>query len=322
VAVLQSLSRLEKLSVRDVWQFEDRDFTPWLAEHDNLKTLSDALHLELELEAQEKSVGPFRADLLCKIVGEQDHWVLIENQLEKTDHNHLGQLLTYASGLDAVTIIWIAAKFTEEHRSTLDWLNRITDETFRFFGLEVEIWKIGDSLAAPKFNIISKPNNWSKSVAQAARAIEEGPMSETKQMQVEFWAGLHLKLNEQSGAVSGNRKPQPQSWMGYSIGRTNVGVNACVNFYGEQVRVEIYLSGQSANRYFEQLLASKDKIETEMGFELSWDELPDGLDSRIFIAKEATNIRDKKSWEAHQLFLATQLNKFHAVFSPYIRELT
>ncbi|MFC6759858.1 hypothetical protein ACFQFQ_10730 [Sulfitobacter porphyrae] len=106
--------------------------------------MGEALGIDLELEAQEKAVGPFRADILCKDIGTEE-WVLVENQLERTDHGHLGQLLTYASGLEAVTIVWIAARFTEEHRSTLDWLNKITDETFRFFGLEVELWRIGDS---------------------------------------------------------------------------------------------------------------------------------------------------------------------------------
>jgi len=100
--------------------------------------------------------------------------VLIENQLERTDHTHLGQLLTYASGLEAVTIVWIAARFTEKHRSTLDWLNKITDDRFRFFGLEVELWRIGDSPAAPKFNVVSKPNDghtqWRK---QRARSMTQ-----------------------------------------------------------------------------------------------------------------------------------------------------
>lgn len=124
-------------------------FTLWLARPENLTVLGEALNIELELEAQERAVGPFRADILCKDIG-TDRWVLIENQLERTDHTHLGQLLTYASGLDAVTIVWIAARFTEEHRSTLDWLNKITNESFRFFGLEVELWKIGNSPAAPR----------------------------------------------------------------------------------------------------------------------------------------------------------------------------
>ena len=137
--------------------------------------------------------------------------MLIENQLERTDHNHLGQLLTYASGLEAVTIVWIAARFTEEHRSTLDWLNRITDESFRFFGLEVELWRIGDSPAAPKFNIVSKPNDWSQSVAQAARAIDDAELSETRIMQRAYWTAFDKVLSALGGPVSGGKKPQPQS---------------------------------------------------------------------------------------------------------------
>ena len=137
---------------------------------DNVEIAGETLGIDLELEAQEKSVGPFRADIICKDIG-SGAWVLVENQLERTDHNHLGQLLTYASGLQAVTIVWIAARFTDEHRSTLDWLNKITDESFRFFGLEVELWRIGGSPAAPKFNIVSKPNDWSRSVAQAASSL-------------------------------------------------------------------------------------------------------------------------------------------------------
>src|SRR3954449_13170506 len=180
------LGRLERVELRDVWISEATSFTPWLARPDNLLVLAEALGIDLELEAQEKAVGPFRADLLCKDIG-TDRWVLIENQLEKTDHTHLGQLLTYASGLEAATIVWIAARFTEEHRSTLDWLNKITDDSFRFFGLEVELWRIGDSPAAPKFNIVSKPNDWSQSVARGARAIVETELSETRVMQREYW---------------------------------------------------------------------------------------------------------------------------------------
>ncbi|WP_415714466.1 hypothetical protein [Roseibium sp.] len=176
------LGNLERVELRDIWASEAADFTPWLARAENLSILGDTLNIDLELEAQEKSVGPFRADILCKDIG-NDNWVLVENQLERTDHSHLGQLLTYASGLQAVTIVWIAAHFTDEHRSTLDWLNKITDESFRFFGLEVELWRIGDSPAAPKFNIVSKPNDWSRSVARAARAIDDAELSDIRQMQ-------------------------------------------------------------------------------------------------------------------------------------------
>ena len=123
-----NLGKLEKVSLRDVWQKEDLDFTPWLAQEENIAILSETIGIELEVEGTEKDVGPFRADILCKdtVYG---HWVLVENQLEKTDHTHLGQLLTYASGLNAVTIVWIAQRFTDEHRAALDWLNEITDDT-------------------------------------------------------------------------------------------------------------------------------------------------------------------------------------------------
>ncbi|MDE0307045.1 MAG: hypothetical protein OXI87_19515 [Albidovulum sp.] len=132
------LGRLIRVNLRDIWTSEASEFTPWLAREENLSILGETLGIDLELEAQEKAVGPFRADILCKDIG-TGAWVLVENQLERTDHGHLGQLLTYASGLEAVTIIWNSARFTEEHRSTLDWLNRITDESIRFFGLEVEL---------------------------------------------------------------------------------------------------------------------------------------------------------------------------------------
>ena len=113
---MTDLGRLEKIDLRDIWKTEDQDFTPWLAREDNIALLADALGLELEVEAQEKEVGPFRADILCKDI-RNDSWVLIENQLERTDHKHLGQLITYAAGLKAVTIVWVAATFTDEHRA-------------------------------------------------------------------------------------------------------------------------------------------------------------------------------------------------------------
>jgi hypothetical protein len=147
------LGRLTRVDLRNIWTSESIEFTPWLGREENLAVLTEALGIDLELEAQEEAVGPFRADIFCRDIG-TGAWVLVENQLERTDHVYLGQLLTYASGLEAVTIIWIAARFTEEHRSTLDWLNKITDDSVRFFGLEVELWRIGDSPAAPKFNIV------------------------------------------------------------------------------------------------------------------------------------------------------------------------
>jgi hypothetical protein len=151
-----SLGRLERCDLKTVWAHEAFDFTPWLAQRDSLQLLGDTLGLDLEPEAIEEPVGPFRADILCRDVS-ADQRVIIENQLGRTDHGHLGQLMTYAAGLEAVTIIWIAASFTDEHRAALDWLNRISADSVRLFGLEVELWRIGSSLAAPRFSVVAKP---------------------------------------------------------------------------------------------------------------------------------------------------------------------
>ena len=128
----QALGRLTRVDLRDIWTTEANDFTPWLAQPDNLAVLRNTLGIELDLEAQEQAVGPFRADILCKDSG-SGAWVLIENQLERTDHSHLGQLLTYASGLEAVIIVWIAAFFTDEHRATLDWFEQDHGREFPVF---------------------------------------------------------------------------------------------------------------------------------------------------------------------------------------------
>ena len=315
-----NLGKLMKVELRDIWVSESSDFTPWLAREDNLAILGETLGLELELEAQEKAVGPFRADILCKDIS-TNAWVLVENQLERTDHSHLGQLLTYASGLEAVTIVWIAARFTEEHRSTLDWLNRITDETFRFFGVEVELWRIGDSPAAPRFNIVSKPNNWNKLVAQAARAIDEAELTDTKALQLTFWSAMGTVLMARGGPLAKERKPQPQSWMSYSIGRSGFGVNASMVRPKRQVRAELYMSGASAKAWFHLLHAQKQAIESELGYQLDWEELPQGKDTRISISLSEADPEDQADWPRQHEWLATKMNDFYRVFVNRVRSL-
>ena len=315
-----NLGKLVKIELRDIWMSESSHFTPWLAQEQNLLLLGETLGLELELEAQEKAVGPFRADILCKDIG-TNAWVLIENQLERTDHSHLGQLLTYASGLEAVTIVWIAARFTEEHRSTLDWLNRITDETFRFFGVEVELWRIGESPAAPRFNVVSKPNNWNKLVTQAARAIDEAELTSTKSLQVSYWGALGAMLMAKGGPLARERKPQPQSWMSYSIGRSGFGINASMARPKQQVRAELYMSNPNAKAFFHLLQADKAAIEGELGYSLEWDELPMGKDTRIYTALNNVDPEDQGDWQRQQEWLVARLNELYRVFVNRVKAL-
>ena len=314
------MGRLTRVELRDIWNSEARDFTPWLAREENLSILGETLGIDLELEAQEKAVGPFRADILCKDIG-TGAWVLVENQLECTDHVHLGQLLTYASGLAAVTIIWISAQFTEEHRSTLDWLNRITDESISLFGLEVELWKIGDSPPAPKFNVVSKPNDWFRSVAQAARAIDEAELSDLRIMQRDYWAGFHKALDSLGGPVSGNRKPQPQSWMSYPIGRSGMNLGAVMIRPKKRIRVELYLRTKHAKAFFHLLREQRDDVEQKFGFSLEWEELPDRQDSRIAVYREQADPEDREDWARQHEWLAKSLNDLHGAFAGRVKAL-
>lgn len=315
---LGSLGRLVKVNIRDIWRTEAQDFTPWLAREENLAVLAEALDMELEIEAQERNVGPFRADILCKDLSDNS-WVLIENQLERTDHVHLGQLLTYASGLETVTIVWIATSFTEEHRAALDWLNKITDEQFRFFGLEVELWRIGDSLAAPKFNIVSKPNDWSRSVGEAARRIEADTLTETKALQLQFWTELRDALA--SHRFLRPQKPQPQHWAVFRIGRAGFHIGAILNTRGNEVGVELYISGSDAKAYFNLLRKDQVEIEESLGFTLDWRELPHRRDCRIFRTWDDVDPLDQKRWPEYRQWMISTMEAFHNTFRERIRQL-
>ena len=153
------LAKIKTVDLRIAWSNEATDFTPWL--QDNIDQLGDALGIELELQQREASVGAFSLDLLARDVS-NNRPVIIENQLESTDHSHLGQLLTYAAGYDASAIVWIAKEFRDEHRAALDFLNGRTGEDTEFFGVVVELWKIDESRPAPHFRVVSAPNDWSK----------------------------------------------------------------------------------------------------------------------------------------------------------------
>lgn len=314
-----ALGRLERVELRSVWANEATDFTPWLARPENLEELSDTVGMDLEVTAMEQFVGPYRADLLCKDAISQDN-VLIENQLEKTDHSHLGQVLTYAPGLGVKTIIWIAAKFTEEHRSALDWLNEITDENISFFGLEVELWKIGDSAPAPKFNIVSRPNNWNKNLKEVAHNNSGGETSALKLQQLKYWENFREFLLERSGSIR-PQKPLPQHWTNFSIGRSGFWINATVNSRRNKIGSSISFKTLGTKALYEHFYEMKELIENEFGRELSWLELPDAKESAIATYLENTNFRDEDDWSRQFEWLAGSLEKYEHVFRQKIREL-
>jgi Domain of unknown function (DUF4268) len=315
---MTELGRLEPVDLGTIWADEAQNFTPWLAKEANLKILGETIGIVLDLEAQERNVGPFRADILCKDTYDGS-WVLIENQLKRTDHAHLGQLLTYAAGLHAVTIVWIAARFTEEHRATVDWLNEITGDQFRFFGLEIELWRIGSSPAAPKFNVVAKPNDWTQSVGQAARQISSEPLSETQAQQQAYWAALRELLLERGSDVR-LRKPLPQHWIWFGIGRTEFSLLATTDHRTNRwIRVGLRIQGRSAEAFFHLLHAERPAIEQAVGAPLYWEPLETGF--RISLSKEEVDPSDESDWPNQHEWLADKLELFDRVFRPRIKQL-
>ncbi len=317
----QELGRLEQLDIGDQWKNEPRDFTPWLAKPENLEILGETLGLRLEPETAdtEKESGRFRADIVC--MDSDENWVLIENQLDRTDHKHLGQLLTYAQGVHAVTMVWLADEFADEHRAALDWLNEITQEDFRFFGLEIELWKIDSSRPAPKFNIVSQPNDWSRSVARRTKSKDRAEKSERRLKQREYWAALQERLKNKRGPVAGHRKPRPSSSMSYSIGRSGFSLAAGMNSRDKWVRSELYIGGGDIEERFARLKEQKDEIEQKLGYKLEWEELPEKQASRIAYYRHNTDPWKEADWPEQHEWLAEHLNKMHEVFSERIKDL-
>ena len=171
---------LETIPLRDAWSHEAHNFTPWLA--DNLHLLSELLGLELELISTEHPVGSFNLDIYAKDLRSEDV-VAIENQLERTDHTHLGQVMTYFSALEARKVIWIAKEIREEHRAVISWLNAHTPPEYAFFGVEVSTVRIANSPIAPVFTVVEKPNNWVRAIQQRSRSSCE----ETGERNRSFW---------------------------------------------------------------------------------------------------------------------------------------
>lgn len=319
---MPKLGRLESVELRKAWKHEATEFTPWLANKENIALLGEVIGLELDVQSVETAVGPFSADILCKDMA-RDQYVLIENQIERTDHKHLGQLLTYAAGLHAVTIVWIAARFTEEHRAALDWLNDITGEDFSFFGLEIELWRIGDSDMAPKFNIISKPNDWSKSVREFT---EDGKLSEIQQMQLEFWTRFKRYMEENSKLKT--VRPRGQPLMPFNIGRTDFWISAIFSTWDQEadnpqgvIRVELRISHKEhASEYFQLLERVRTEIEAEFGGPLIWHNPPEMNSCRVYVRKPV-DVFDRKQWDDYCFWLKDNIERIRQVFAERIRKL-
>lgn len=300
------LGRIQQVDLREIWKHEATNFTKWLSLPENLDLLSDEIDIELSLIDTEYNVGRFKVDIYAEEPN-TGRKVIVENQLERTDHDHLGKLITYASGLEAQIIIWIVKEVLEEHRQAVDWLNENTDESINFFAIRMEIWKIGDSEPAPNFHIVSKPNNWAKSVKQSTNE-----MSEIKALQLKFWTDFK-EYAEQESLNLRLRKAHPQHWYDLSFGRSDCQITLTVNSQKKELACEIYIP--NSKETFDDFLENKVEIETKLG-RLEWMELPKKKASRIKKSVKGDFAKEKE-WSNYFQWLGETALKFQEVFKMY-----
>ncbi len=285
------IAKLKKVELREVWAHEAHEFTKWLAEPENLELLSDEIGIGIELVQIEANVGRYNVDILAREENTSKK-IIIENQLETTNHSHLGQLITYAAGLEAEYIIWLVREAREEHQQAVDWLNEHTDDKLNFFLVEVELWQIGDSDAAVKFSVVARPNGWKKTVMEAGA---DGEQTETKTLQFEFWQKLR-EFASQTFPELKLRTPRAQNWYDISIGRSDCHV--CLTLFLDEGKVgcELYIS--NSKELFVNFRQKKDGIEKSLGLEgkIDWQELPGRKASRIR-AFAPFDLDDEKNWE-------------------------
>ena len=302
-------SRLEEVELREVWNNEPGHFTPWLAEEENLGLLGDTLGLELVLEGVEISREGFRADLLCKDT-EDNSWVIIENQLEETDSKHLGQTLTYAAGLDANTVVWIAQTFKDEHRAVFDQLNEITNERYRYFGVEIKVWKIDKSDPAPQFDIVCKPNDVTRSISTAS----------TSDWKTRFWS--KFKDHLQSSNSRFNRlTPSPINAKSFGIGHADFNLQVRISKQIGRIGTRLMIKGDDAIAYYHLLHSQCDSIEEEIGEELEWEENPNNKASAVSLHNSNFSPENDEDWARQHSWLAEKLELFYNVFWQQIQTL-
>lgn len=309
-----NIGKIQKVKLRELWKNEARDFTTWLSE--NLDTLSEALEINLSFVEKEKRVGSFSLDILAD--GENGETVIIENQLEKTDHDHLGKVLTYLSNLDASTAIWICAQYNDAHKTAVEWLNENSPSSIGFYLVQIEAIQIGDSDAAPLFTIVSEPTEIAKSVGQEKREL-----ADRHHKRKEFWTGLLDKARDKTKLYA-NVSPKYDHWISAGIGKTGISLNMVIT--KNRGQIEIYLDrgdgSQDLNKVrFDYLYSHKNEIENAFGGQIEWERLDKKRASRICYRYDGLGLSDEDGWSEVQDLMIDGAIKLHDAIKPYIAKL-
>jgi hypothetical protein len=336
-----TLGRLEKIDLSAYWKSETSDFTPWLAQDNNISLLGEAIGMDLEVVLDGGQVEELQSDLLCRDIATQ-RWVIIGNQLTPTDDNHLGRLLTYAADIDAAAIVWVASHFSAEHRTVLDWLNRTTQSNLKFFGLELELWRIGESAMAAHFNgvtqsktstlapalpapnepsdksLVSPTQNTSVAAEPVVETIPE-PLTELQQQNLDFWTSLCNRL-EQRGSIVKPGAPVTEERISFAIGRSGFRLYASIDREQAEIYSGLYLSDDDAHAYFNLLREQQTLIDT-LGIPLTWDNYSDEATCSIYSTFTPVNLDDPAGWPQYIHWFGDCLERLHTTFSDPIKRL-
>ena len=284
------IGKLKEVDIRELWKHEQYDFSEWLSKKENIENLNEILGLTLVDISKETYVGTYRCDLFAKdeTTGIK---VIIENQLEISNHDHLGKIITYASGLDAKVVVWIVKEAREEHRSAIEWLNNNTNSNVNFFLIEIHAYKIGNSDPAPMFQVVEQPNDFIKNNKSTNR---DESMNKSQSQRIEFWNQFNNVVIER-GKPFNIRKPTTDHWYNIAIGTSDAHIDITLVNKDSLIGVEIYITDNK--ELFDKLYSRKDEIEEELGFQLDWRRLDNSKASRIVYHIKRLNFDDHSNYD-------------------------
>lgn len=306
------LSQITEISdLRTAWPNEATDFTPWLAKEENINMLGDTIGIDITVEETESAVGSFSTDIFGTET-DTGRKIIIENQLEDTNHDHLGKIITYAAGKNASYIIWIVKHAREEHKAAIEWLNAHTDDDIGFFLCEIKLYKIDNSNPAPKFVMVEGPNDWSK-VTKVAR---DG-MTQNEQDRLAYWTALndYAWQDDNFAKTFKKHKPSGNHWYTLSIGTSKANMSFLRLKNHKAVAVEFYIGDDK--EFYDSLFENKNEIETAAGLKFNWQRLDNKKACRITIEKKF-HIEDEADWSNEFNWLMSTAVKMKLAFQQYI----
>lgn len=301
-------------NIRQVWQREI-DFSDWLVTEDGMSFLSEELEIELENLTRESRPGNFPCDIVGNVLGDEDHIVVIENQYGKTDHDHLGKLLTYAAVHKAMTGIWIAERISDDHRQVIDWLNENTPTNINLYMVALELYRIGDSPVAPVLDIVCRPNNATKKQRSDLSAAER----ERRAWFEQTWEGIHDYVQSTNPPFR-LQNTLYKNYSAISVGRSGFHLTMLLLTKHCSTGVELYIKVPWKESAFEQLMAQKSEIEREIGQQLDWQTMEGKIGGRILLASDI-DPRDPANAEAVKKWLAEYSARMYQIFQPRVAAL-